>query len=181
MGLRPFLPLAVLPVLLLLTLGCGLLPGGDAEAGELGLIDFGDDPEFTDESAPPPSLEEAVDRALYIDPLVLIEIRFLFNFQVRLERLRRVVRDLNGVLEYSAPADVDLDWVVEVHEVTRESDDYFLALTSMELPDSQRDQYGYLHIGTLEVVQVAALGSDRLLAAAVLVGPSGRSLLNMSG
>ena len=68
---------------------------------------------------------------------------------------------------------------MEVHEVTRESDDYFLALTSMELPESQRDQYGYLHIGTLEVVQVAALGSDRLLAAAVLVGPSGRSLLNM--
>ena len=106
MGLRPLLPLAVLPVLLLLTLGCGLLPGGDAEAGELGLIDFGDAPEFTDESVPPPSLEEVVDRVLYIDPLVLIEIRFLFNFQVRLERLRRVVRDLNGALEYSAPADV---------------------------------------------------------------------------
>ena len=71
--------------------------------------------------------------------------------------------------------------MAEVHEVTRESDDYFQVLTSLEVPASQREQYQYLYIAMLESVQVLGYGADRLLAAAVLVGPSGRSMLNMSG
>lgn len=107
---------------------------------------------------------------------VFAEIRFLYNFQVRLERLQRMVRDLNGTLEPSGGrGGYDLEWVIAVHEVTRESDDLFRTLTSLRLPESQREQYEYLYVGMLEVVQVAGYGSDRLLAAAVLVGPSGRT------
>ena len=149
--------------------------GGDFEAPELGMIEFDDD-----EGELFLEPEEIIAQALSIDPEVLIEIRFLHYFQVRLERLRQVIRDLNSAVEHSGPADVDLDWVVEVHEVTRGSDDFFRVLTSLEVPKSQRDQYQYLHIGMLETIQVAGYGADRLLAASVVVGPSGRSMLNMN-
>ena len=63
--------------------------------------------------------------------------------------------------------------------MTRESDAFFESLTSMRVPESLREQYEYLQIGMLEVIQVAGYGSDRLLAASVVVGPSGRSLSSM--
>ena len=44
-----------------------------------------------------------------------------------------------------------------MHEVTRESDDYFKVLTSLDVPGSQREQYEYLYIAMLEIVQVSGL------------------------
>ena len=175
MGLRQVPLFLVILTVLSLSLGCGILPGfgGDSEAPELGMIEFDDDGEIVLEP------EEIIARALSIDPEVLIEIRFLYYFQVRLERLRQVIRDLNSAVEHSGPADVNLDWVIEVHEVTRESDDFFRVLTSLDVPESQREQYQHLQIGMLETIQVAAYGADRILAASVVVGPSGRSMLNM--
>ena len=177
MALRPVALFLVILTAFSLSLGCSILPGfgGDFEAPELGMIEFDDD-----EGELFLEPEEIIAQALSIDPEVLIEIRFLHYFQVRLERLRQVIRDLNSAVEHSGPADVDLDWVVEVHEVTRGSDDFFRVLTSLEVPKSQRDQYQYLHIGMLETIQVAGYGADRLLAASVVVGPSGRSMLNMN-
>ena len=181
MGFRLVALLLVLALVSISTLGCGLLgfggDGGDGdseESLELDVIQFADD-------LPTLEPEEAVARALSIDPDILEEIRFLYNFQVRLEGLRQVVRDLDSMLDYSGPGDIDLGWVAEVHEVTRESDDYFQVLTSLEVPASQLEQYQYLYIAMLESVQVLGYSADRLLAAAVLVGPSGRSMLNMSG
>ena len=177
MVLRPVALFLVLLMVLSLSLGCGMLPGfgGDSGDGELGMIEFGDD-----EGEVFLEPDEIIARALSIDPEVLIEIRFLYYFQVRLERLRQVIRDLNSVVEHSGSGDFDLDWVVEVHEVTRESDDFFQVLTSLDVPESQREQYQYLQIGMLEAIQVAGYGADRLLAASVVVGPSGRSMLNMN-
>lgn len=177
MVFRPvWLLLMVLSVSLSL-LGCGMLGfGGDEEGGDgesMELIDFGDD-------LPTPEPEEVVAQALSVDPESLVEIGFLHGFQVRLERLQRMVRDLESSTDYSSPSDVDLEWVADVHEVTREADEFFVELTSMSIPESQRVQYEYLYVGMLEAVQIAGFGSDRLLASAVLVGPSGRSLLNMS-
>ena len=177
MGFRLVALLLVLALVSISTLGCGLLGfGGDDESEEsldLDMIQFSDD-------VPSPEPEEEVAFALSIDPDILVEIHFLYNFQVRLEGLRQVVRDLHSMLDYSGPGDIDLDWVAEVHEVTRESDDYFKVLTSLDVPVSQREQYQYLYIGMLESIKVSGYGADRLLAAAVIVGPSGRSMLNMS-
>ena len=177
MGFRLVALLLVLALVSISTLGCGLLGfGGDDDSEEsldLDMIQFSDD-------VPTPEPEEEVALALSIDPNILVEIHFLYNFQVRLEGLRQVVRDLHSMLDYSGPGDIDLDWVAEVHEVTRESDDYFKVLTSLDVPVSQREQYQYLYIGMLESIKVSGYGADRLLAAAVIVGPSGRSMLNMS-
>ena len=179
MGFRLIALLLVLTLVSISTLGCGLLGfGGDGDSGEsldMEMIQFADD-------LPTPEPDAAAAaRSLIVDPDILVEIHFLYNFQVRLEGLRQVVRDLNSMLDYSGPGDIDLDWVAEVHEVTRESDDYFKVLTSLDVPGSQRKQYEYLYIDMLEVVQVSGYGADRLLAAAVIVGPSGRSMLNLSG
>ena len=179
MGLRPVVLFLVFLTVSFLFLGCGLLGGGDSEPSDMGLIEFGDDV-AGDELRNMLESQEGVDQFLFIAPEVLIEIHFLHSFQVRLERLRGTIKDLNAAAETSGPVDVDLDWVIEVHEVTRESDDLFQVLTSMEIPESQRDQYRHLRLGMLEAIQVAGYGADRLLAASVVVGPSGRSMLNMS-
>ena len=177
MGFRLVALFLVLALFSISTLGCGLLGfGGDGDSEdslEMDVIQFSDD-------VPTPEPEEEVALALSIDPNILVEIHFLYNFQVRLEGLRQMVRDLHSMLDYSGPGDIDLDWVAEVHEVTRESDDYFKVLTSLDVPVSQRAQYQYLYIAMLESIKVSGYGADRLLAAAVIVGPSGRSMLNMS-
>ena len=59
---------------------------------------------------------------------------FLYSHQVRLERLERVVRDLSALAEYENPSDVDLEWVVEVHEVTRETEKFLDSVTKMKVP-----------------------------------------------
>ena len=182
MGFRLIALLLVLTLVSISTLGCGLLGfGGDGDSEgslDMEMIQFADDLPTPEPDA---ASAAAAARTLMIDPDILVEIHFLYNFQVRLEGLRQVVRDLNSMLDYSGPGDIDLDWVAEVHEVTRESDDYFKVLTSLDVPGSQREQYEYLYISMLEIVQVSGYGADRLLAAAVIVGPSGRSMLNLSG
>ena len=185
MGRWPVFPLLFLVLVLSLSLGCGMLGfGGDSEDdAPMGLIQF-DDADPVEEPGAAGSFDGGGDGALVspvsINPEVLVEIHFLYSFQVRMEGLRQVIRDLNAGLEHSGSADVDLDWVIEVHQVTRESDEFFQLLTSMKVPESQRDQYHHLQIGMLETIQVAGYGADRLLAASVIVGPSGRSMLNMS-
>ncbi len=182
MGRWPVVPLLFLALVVsLFSLGCGMLGfGGDSEDdGPMGLIQF-DDADPVEEPGVGGSGDGAFVSPVSINPEVLVEIHFLYSFQVRMEGLRQVIRDLNAGLEHSGPADVDLDWVIEVHQVTRESDRFFQLLTSMDVPESQRDQYQHLQIGMLETIQVAGYGADRLLAASVIVGPSGRSMLNMS-
>ena len=168
--------------------GCGLFSPVGADAGSdpeglpprMELIQFDDDlPPDLQMEAPSAASGEEQMRSLVVDPDVLVQVRFLYNLQVRLEGLRRVIRDLSSMLDHDGPGEVDLDWVAEVHEVTREADEYFRVLTSLQVPESQMERYGVIYLDILDVVQLASYGSDRVLAAAVLVGPSGRSLLNM--
>ena len=185
MGRWPVVPLLFLVLALSLSMGCGMLGfGGDSEGeGPMGLIQF-DDADPVEEpgvgGGADGGLDEVIGSPVSINPEILVEIHFLYSFQVRMEGLRQIIRDLSASLDHSGPADVDLDWVIEAHQVTRESDRFFRLLTSMKLPESQRDQYRHLQVGMLETIQVAGYGADRLLAASVIVGPSGRSMLNMS-
>ena len=165
--------------------GCGLFSSVGADSGSdpdglpprMEIIQFDDDVPPDLQVVDASSLEEG--RSLVVDPEVLVQVRFLYNLQVRLEGLRRIIRDLSSVLDHDGPGEINLDWVAEVHEVTREADEYFRVLTSLQVPESQMERYGVIYLDILDVVQLASYGSDRVLAAAVLVGPSGRSLLNM--
>ena len=160
-------------LLLLMTSGCGFFGVGGGGDGDFQLLEFEPDP-------PTPVPEKVVGLALSINPEILVEVEFLYAHKVHMETLRRINRDLLGLLDYSSPGDVGLDWVIEVHEVTKEMDDFFLLTTSLRVPESQRDQYEYLFVSMLEGVQTMGLGADRLLAASLHLGPSGRTLVNMS-
>ena len=145
--LSRILALTVLLASVPFLVGCGLFGsvGADSGSGPDGLPPRMEIIQFDDDLPPDPQLEvpaassgEEVVRSLVVDPEVLVRVRFLYNLQVRLEGLRRIIRDLSSMLEYSGPGDVDLDWVAEVHEVTREADEYFRVLTSLQVPESQR-------------------------------------------
>ena len=175
------LVLLVLVPLFAMSVGCGMFGGGgDGEGEEFGLMEFDSpDPGPVVESLASVELEVQMPLLPGFDPSVLVEVGFLYGYQVRSEALQRINRDLQSLLEYENPSAVDLEWVIEVHEVTREADVFFARMTSMEIPVSQREQYEYLYLGMLETIQVMGFGSDRVLAAAILVGPSGRSLQTM--
>ena len=105
--------LAALP----LVMGCGLFGGEE----EFELMVFEEDVKNGQRSggvSGTPVPELGVDRE------VLVEVSFLYGHQVRLERLQRVIRDLTGLTEYENRGEVDLEWVVEVHEVTREAEEF---------------------------------------------------------
>ncbi len=174
MGALPFRKTVVglVAVLVLSGTGCGMLGLGGGGDGEIGMLEFGDPP-------PTPDLDEFVAASIAVDPVRLVEVQFLYSFEVRLETMQRVVRDLLNLLEYGSDEEVDLEWVIEVHEVTEDAEDFFRLATAVRVPEPLREQYDYLLIGLLDAVQVTGFGSDRVLAAAVAVGPSGRDLFNM--
>ena len=173
------LRLTVLLALALLfgTVGCGLFGGGGGETAggdEFEMLEF-------DQVQPTPQPLEDIVKGLTLNPEVLVEVRYLYGHQVMLEDMRRVSRDLQSLLSYSGPGDVDLEWVIQVHEVTAEADEVFGRLTSSRIPGPLRERYEDLFLDLLDAIQVTGYGADRLLAASIKVGPSGRTLMAMSG
>ena len=169
--------------------GCGLL-GGDGEPGVNldDVMDFGDEDDSGGDSsvsqssgggAAGPVATPLPAAGLVVQPPLLIEVRFLIEYQVNLEAMMQANRDLQSLLEYSNPADVDLEWVVDVHRETQESDVLLIRLAGFRPPGSQAERYRSYHVELLDGIAVMGIGSDRLLNAAVLVGPSGRTVLNL--
>ena len=148
--------------------GCGLVGGG----GELEFEEI----IFEDVPPTPTPLVEDVVASVGLDDALLVKLRFLYSHQVRLETLRRLGRDLQSLVEYEGDENVDLEWVIEVHEVTEDGDEFVKRATRAGIPESEREQYEFLFIGLLEGMDVVQYGSSRLLKAATIVGPSGRSL-----
>ena len=113
-------------MLLFLSVGCGLFGGEE----EFEIMVFEEDlgKEGGAAAAPPevPSFR--------VNPEILEEVKFLYRHQVRLERFQRVIRDLTGLVEYENASEVDLEWVVEVHEVTAESEEFFDLAAEMQVP-----------------------------------------------
>ena len=175
--------LAVLSAVVLLifsSVACGLLGGGDGESAsqELEVLTWDDEGE--------PVVEEAalIQEQIVIgfDGLVLEEVTYLYTQQVGLESLRRINRDLISLIEDAKQASepVGLDWVVSVHDYVRIADELFALHLGRPTTPEQRAEYGDVFLSGLETVQVMDYGADRLLAAALVVGPSGRSLDVMS-
>ena len=157
-------------------LGCGLFGGGEEEAGsgdEFELMEFEDSGPST-----PPPVEEIFMR-LSLKPEVLVEIRYLYSHQVVLEEMQRLSRDLKSLLDYSSLGDVNLEWVIEVHEVTAVADGLFARVIGERPPDTLWEQYEHLYVNLLDAIQVTGYGADRLLGASIKVGPSGRTLMTM--
>ena len=161
---RFFSALAAFFILLSLACGGG---GGDEEFETL---------EFEEVPPSPTAPVEEVVQRVGLDPEVVVRLRFLYGHQVRLAELTRLSRDLVDLVEYGSPASVNLSWVVQVHEVTQEMDDFAKRASDAGIPESQRSQYEYLFVGLLEAVDIIGYGSLRLLEGATIIGPSGRTM-----
>ena len=160
-----FLMLAVITSLFA---GACLFGGGGEEEFEL--------LEFEEVPPSPTSPVAQVVAEIGLDPAVVVQLRFLYGHQVRVGGLRRMGQDLRRLADYESPAAVDLSWVIEVHAVTEEMDNFAERAASAGIPESQRKQYQYLFVDLLEAIDVVGYGSLRLLEAATVIGPSGRSL-----
>ena len=162
--------LAAAVLLVLMSAGCGLLGGGGEEEVEFTVIEF----EETEPTPTPPVAE--VVKTVGVDKATLVKLRYLYSHQVKLESLRRIIRDLENLGNYGDESKVGLGWVIEVHKVTQDSDDFQERVKAAGIPESQRGQYEYLFVGLLEVMDIIGYASLRLLEGATLIGPDGRML-----
>ena len=155
----------------LLLVGVGCFGGEESGELELGLIDFGEDP------TPLPVEEQAVE--IGILPAFREELSFLYGYQISLEDLQQLTRDL---IILSEMEDVDnkdtvgLDWVISVHDVYTVGDQYFELAFAREASAEIREKYSGYYISELEITQVIDHGRKRLLGAAILLGPGGRTV-----
>lgn len=173
------LVLGILAALIALVwVGFAFFFGGEAE---LGLIDFGDEPADEYDYSSSSSTEASELDAFYeIPDELLIEVDYMFAHQIYLRVLGQLNQDLLTLTSYKAESEVDLDWVIEVHAATLEAEDTFALLADVPLPGNNREFYLGYKLGMLESLQISAEGATRLLAASILLGPSGRSLPNLS-
>ena len=111
---------------------------------------------------------------------LLIEVTYVYTHMILLETLQQINRDMQLLLEYDTKSDVDLEWVIEVHDVTAHAEEFFDRAASLKVPVSLQSKYTGSLLDFLEGMQWTGFGSDRLLAASLTVGPSGRSLQVMN-
>ena len=172
-------------ILVILPASAGCFFGGDGGgvSGLDELIDFGDD-EAEVEAAPVAAASAPGPEAgLEIQPAFLLEVRYLIQYQVNVEALHQANRDLLALVEYGSPAEVDLEWVKDVHLVTEETEALLRRLLRFQPPTADpqaRQEYAEFETGLIDAISVIGIGSNRTLNAAVALGPSGRTLLNMS-
>lgn len=156
----------------LLSSGCALVRGGDEEADPdegLELLEFGPDPT-------PLPVEEEI-RNLSVSGLALEELNYLYHRQVLMEQLKVVNRDLEQLQSFEGrQGGAGLEWVIDVHDVVHEADVMFGLALTMEVPEYQRDKYADMYLSELELIQVMNFGAARLLEAATVLGPGGRTV-----
>lgn len=158
---------------IILTSGCALVRGGGDEEADpnqgLEMLEFGPDPT-------PIPVAEAV-RDLSVSGLALEELNYLYHRQVLMEQLRTVNRDLEQLQGFEGHEGArGLDWVIAVHDVVHEADLMFGLALGMEVPEYQRDKHADMYLSELELIQVMNFGAARLLEAATVLGPGGRTV-----
>ena len=110
-----------------------------------------------------------------------MQVDVIYSNQVRLERLQQVNRDMIKLLEVTNPGEINRDWVVKTHQAVEDADWPFEEASNYRRPAGQVEEFGDYHVPALAAVQLGGYGDSRLLAAAaLLVGPEGRNLLNFT-
>ena len=169
-----FVLLFLLALAVFSVVGCGgdedLLEGLDLDFDEEGVLEEGDASEFLDDTIPRAfaRLEVAHDR--------LLRIAYVHDMRSLIREIQVSNRDLIRLSESSTSDVVSLDWVADMHDSHRVSEELRIRVYGYSLPDSLVTDYVDFHAAFLEGVQVYSQGADRLLQAAILLGPTGRSL-----
>ena len=169
----------LLATLALLLAACGGGGGGDAVPTPAPIaITFP-----TPSPTPHPLLEgytPAQRRLIRVDYLqhMLGLLRVMQGVNRELVRMTEI--DASGEAVYSGgqkrPA--DLNWLVNMHEVTDEASRYYEYAYSVTLPEAL-SEYEDLHQGFLRTMETAAFGITALLEAGFTLGPSGRTTADL--
>ena len=161
--------------LLAAVLGCG---GGAEAADDIEEIRFVDEP-----TAVPASVGGEVDvigQFLQETVLLLPDMEYLDTQSFYLSELQEVARDITSHIEDGRDGDVGLEWVVAVHRTVLQWDALQAVLGGQEVSGEHRQRYSAIYVGMVESYYRIAFGADRLLGAAVILGPSGRTNQEMS-
>ena len=75
---------------------------------------------------------------------------------------------------------VGVDWQVDVHTHHRLSEELRIRAYGYPVPEDLAADYLDFHAAFLEAVQIYSFGCDRLLEAAIIIGPSGRTNEDLS-
>ena len=89
-------------------------------------------------------------------------------------------RDIEGLVDTGRTNESGLDWVVAVHDMHRSSEELRFRAYAYEVNEVLVLDYVDFHASFLEGVQVFSQSADRLLQAAIVLGPSGRSVNDLS-
>lgn len=137
--------------------------------------------EYTPEIPTPVVVEEAV-QDISLDGFLMAETNYLFYYRSLADSLVSLNRSLvsQGEIQRGSQQDYDLAWVVDVHDLITRSEGVYSLILSLEADDAIRDKYATLYLDTLRTIDLMVVGGDRLLAAAILLGPTGRSYEDMS-
>lgn len=140
--------------------------------------------QFVDEPTLVPAVAsgevDVIGQFLQDTVLLLPDMEYLDTQSFYLDELQEVTRDLSAHIEDGQEGDVGLEWVVAVHRTVLDWDALQAVLGSQEVSSEHRNRYGGIYLGMIESYYRIAFGADRLLGAAVILGPSGRIKDEMS-
>lgn len=166
---------AVLAVALVAWAGCG--GGGPASEEELAEEDGIGEIQFVDEptrEAVPAEQVDVIGRFVQETAILLPDMEFLDTQAFYLDELQRVARDFQSHIEAGEEEGTGLEWVVDVHETVLDWDEIQAVLAQQEFSEDHRVRYGEIYVGLVEAYYRLAFSADRVLGAAVILGPSGR-------
>ena len=175
-GRRVFGLFLVFFIAVLVLPACG--GGGDAPDDGIDEIEFVDEP-----TAVPGGAGGEVDvigEFLQETVLLLPDMEYLDTQDFYLGELQEVARDITSHIEEGRDGEVGLEWVVGVHRTVLSWDALQAVLGEQEVSKEHRDRFGEIYVGMVESYYRLAFGADRLLGAAVILGPSGRTREEMS-
>ena len=158
-------------------IACG---GSEGEDLSEGLEFVFDDEEPAETVITDPSGPISVFARLTEDEWRYGRVSYAYDVSHMVGELESSRRTMVRLLERGQEHGGNLDWVTEVHDEHRVSEELRIRAYNYALPEELLEDYADFHAVFLEAVQLYARGSDRMLQAAIVAGPTGRNALDMA-